>query len=530
VADLEDRIRSAFASVMDPPEGAGHRIRDAALGSLEPTPRRRAARWARRALRPVPAIATALGVAAVAVVLLVAAPADRPTAPADATGVEMVVRAEPASQTERLAEVLRRRGELRGITGMTVDVADGVVHVFVPRTHDADWPAQSLLGALDAAVYDPAASVVAADRSLQAVLDAVPAPAAGAAVHWYAVKPHAVPGRSLLGGPFGDAAQARRAVAQGGRVVAVPADVAIVLTNDPIGAGTPGGFAFAALRDPIVRPGEIAAVTGGDGRLEVVVAERARARVAAALARPGAQALVAYGGPGQLPQTLSTARLDRWDAASGTLVFAVSRPRTAADGSAELARTLAPGGVDAGVTVVSSTPVGPAPVLRGDPVPADEVPAALRRMGRGDLADDPFRPSAGTVRKVLTAVWKGRPVPMYASVAVNGLELVTFGGGTGGCPVAPDFPVIFVCGGGWDGPGAPVSVNGRVGDAVTTVTAEYADGSTREATVANGFFLLLQPRAAGDPERLVAGAADGAVLGTLEAGAPGAGSLGVALP
>jgi hypothetical protein len=132
VPELEDRVRAAFASVMDPPEEAGPRIRDAALRSLEPAPARRAARWARRALRPVPAIAAAFLVAAVAVVLFLATPSDPPTAPADVTGVELVVRADPASQTERLADVLRRRGELRGITGMTVTVADGVVHVLSP--------------------------------------------------------------------------------------------------------------------------------------------------------------------------------------------------------------------------------------------------------------------------------------------------------------------------------------------------------------------------------------------------------------
>ena len=42
--ELEDRVRAAFASVMDPPEDAGGRIRDAALRSLEPAPARRAAR------------------------------------------------------------------------------------------------------------------------------------------------------------------------------------------------------------------------------------------------------------------------------------------------------------------------------------------------------------------------------------------------------------------------------------------------------------------------------------------------------
>jgi hypothetical protein len=530
VPELEDRVRAAFASVMDPPEEAGARIRDAALRSLEPAPARRAARWTRRALRPVPAIAAAALVAAVAVVLFVATPSDPPAAPVDVTGVELVVCAHPASQTERLADVLRRRGELRGITGMTVTVADGVVHVFVPRTHDTEWPRQSLLTALDTAVYDRSSLVVAADRSLQAVLDALPAPAPGDPVHWYAVRPEKRPGTSGLAGPFATEAEARRAEGFGARApqpVAVAQDIELVLTDDRTGP-VRAGFGFAALRDPLVGPQDIAGVTGGDHELRILVADAERGRVGAALGDGPHELIIAYGGV--LPQTVGTARFDRWDAAAGALVFRIPHRAGLPDWAADLARMLAPGGVDADLEVVSSVPVGPAPVRRGEAVPPDEVPAAFRQLTRGDFADDPFRPQLATLRKVLTTGWEGRSMPMYTFITANGLELVSFGGGTGGCPLMPDFPVLFVCGGGWSGPGAPVSVHGRVGDGVAAVTAGYADGTTRDATVGNGFFILLMPRSQDAPERLVARDAGGAVLATLEAGAPGASALVVAGP
>ena len=87
--------------------------------------------------------------------------------------------------------------------------------------------------------------------------------------------------------------------------------------------------------------------------------------------------------------------------------------------------------MDAAVDVVSSTPVGPPPARRGEVVPPDEVPARFRQMARGDFADDPFRPQLTTLRRVLTAEWEGRTMARYTFVAANGMELVSFGAGTG---------------------------------------------------------------------------------------------------
>jgi hypothetical protein len=501
VPELEDRARAAFASVMDPPEDAGARIRDAALRSLEPTPARRAARWGRRILRPVPAIAAAVLVAAVAVVLFLAAPSDPPTAPADVTGVEMVVRADPAAQTERLADVLRRRGELLGVTGMTVTVADGVVHVFVPRTHDVTWPVANLLTALGTAVYDPAASVVAADPSLRTVLDALPAPAAGEPVHWYAVRPEERPGASRIAGPFATEPAARRVDPLGGaplRPVAVARDITLAITDDPIGSGR-AGFAFAALRDPLVGPEEIAAVTGGGDELRVVVAEGARDRVGAALGGGPRTLVVTIGG--DLPQTLTVLRLDRWDPSTGTLVFRVRRRADIPDRSSELARMLAPGGVDADVEVVSTTPVGPPPARSGEVAAPASVPAMLRNVAR-----------PGTVRRMVTAERGGRTLTVWTFVNPEGRELVWTDGALGGCPVAPDHPAVRACVGG-RGPSG-WSVAGRVGAGVASVVVEYAGGATEEAAVANGWFALLGTR--DDPVRLVARDAPGTVVGTYE--------------
>ena len=201
---------------------------------------------------------------------------------------------------------------------------------------------------------------------------------------------------------------------------------------------------------------------------------------------------------------------------------------------------LAGGGVDAGVVVESSRAVGPAPERRGEPVGGAGLPAPLRGMAEGDFAHDPYRPAPGSVLEVLQAEWKGRAVTIYSFVAANGRELVTTAGpgpgaATGGCPIAPDYPVIAVCGSSYSGVGGPTTFSGRVGDGVTSLTAEYRDGSRREATVSNGFFLLMQESlagapAVGAPDRLVARDASGAVVGTLSGDDPAVESMFSALP
>ena len=517
--ELEDRVRSALRSIPEPPDEVGARLRAAALGGFAPARRRRLGRIGRRALRALPAIGAVAAVGAILVALIVATPSNEPATPPATTGVELVVRAVPATQTDRLADVLRLRGEARGITGMTVTMDDGAVHVFVPRTHDVDWPVGALLSDLDTAIYDTASSTIAAGPDLGTVLDAVPEPVAGEPVHWYAVRlDREHPAQSFFAGPFADQAEARRAASPPGgrpRIVPVPRDVTIAYADDPLGSGN-RGIAFAALRSPLVGRGDITEVAGDDGDLQFVVAEDARDRVDATLAGAATPSLVVVHGSGGTAQTLVGTRFERWDAASGSLVFRVPSSDFTRDPAAEVARMLAPGGVDASVEVVSSAPVGPPPARLGDVVPAGELPPSLRRMGQGDFADDPFRPRTPTVRRVITTETPGgRPVTLWSFRAENGSELVTGGGGTGGCPLAPDFPAVFPCMTGGS------SAAGRVGEDVVRLTAEWADGRTREAAVANGFFLFLGLPSGRGPEVLVARDASGDVVARQVNGAPG---------
>jgi hypothetical protein len=85
--------------------------------------------------------------------------------------------------------------------------------------------------------------------------------------------------------------------------------------------------------------------------------------------------------------------------------------------------------------------------------------------------------------------------------------------GSGGCPIAPDQPVVFPCGGGGDLANGG-HVYGRVGQGVSSLAAKLADGSELPATIGNGFFLIIRPKGAQRATALVARNAAGTIIAT----------------
>lgn len=79
--------------------------------------------------------------------------------------------------------------------------------------------------------------------------------------------------------------------------------------------------------------------------------------------------------------------------------------------------------------------------------------------------------------------------------------------------------MIYPCGSSGGASGG--TIQGRTGADVARITAEFNDGARVEATVGNGFFLLVLPRPAAELDALMARDASGRVLARLEAGAPG---------
>lgn len=180
-----------------------------------------------------------------------------------------------------------------------------------------------------------------------------------------------------------------RALSAGPRGWSASPDVGLFLANAPYGA-VRGPFAFAALRDPVLGPGDIREVGAEGDRLVIVAAPGARARIAAGTdGRP----LVAtdYGLPQVLGLTFVAA-----DASRGELTFQ-GRDGAAAD----LAFELAGGGVDGGVAVEAVRRTGVVPPRTGDRPKV--VPDVFRRMRTGDFARDPFRPRSETLLRVLEA-------------------------------------------------------------------------------------------------------------------------------
>ncbi|MGD9694574.1 MAG: hypothetical protein AB7V42_02805 [Thermoleophilia bacterium] len=491
-ADLEDRLRAALREA-EPGEDAGRRLLDRVAADLAARPRRRRLR---RALRPAGVVLALAALAGLLVVLLVATPGEEPASPPRATGVEGVLRAvpgdpaaTPAAVGAELTRALVERARARGITGFeATDLGDGRVRVFVPRTHDTGWISW-ISGGFRLMLYDGRASLVASSRRVESLLDRVGLPVgdgAPSAGSYYLMLPSPLGG--TLVGPASTPAAARRllptAPSPGARVVRVGAGVTITYLNGR----------YAALRDPIVSPGDIEGARADGRRVTLQIAEGGRPAVAAAVGR-GAGNMVLLRDTGNLAARVRGLARPVFDEAGGRLTF-----RSASAAQARRAvREIAGGGVAAAaIEVESATTVGPPPARRGERV--RPLPLALRRMiaVRPAVLSDPARIRPATLLRVLTAREGGTAWALWSYLGENGQEYValtglyaTFSGG--GCAIAPDRPVLSVCGHGGSASSPATAYYGRVGDDVASVTAAFPDGRRYAAVVDNGFFLVVVP-------------------------------------
>lgn len=178
------------------------------------------------------------------------------------------------------------------------------------------------------------------------------------------------------------------------------------------------------------------------------------------------------------------------------------------------------------IAVEDTRALGPPPARTGER-PA-ELPPHFRRLSTGDLAEDPFRPREDSVLRVLQTVWRGGTWSLWTHLPQgNDLELVTTigpgdGAGSGGCPIAPDHPVLYVCGSGagYELSGVGRTIHGRVGEGVASVTLVLSDGREFPAAVDNGFFLLILPPDERAVANFVVRDGAGALLGTFPENEP----------
>jgi len=499
-ADLEQHLRDALREV-PVPEGLRERLlAGTAAHFTAPPPRGRVRR--RRVLRVAGAVATVVGVAAIAAVLFIAAPSgDTPASP-EVTGVDYVFRlvsrdgTTPPDPPAELARVLEANPIARAVPGLTVDVEGDAVRMFVPGTHDLSW-ANRLLNGMDLAVYDEQ-SVVASGRALAPVLDAVEA-AGGPPTAWYVVVPNAADPDGgyppLVLGPFGDQTQAEaEATHQGGggiggrpRVVVVGGGIRLVVNwIDAPGASAARPY-LAALRDPVVHPGEIDAIRADDRSVTLVITPSVRAAVASRLrARQDGLRLVSA-------QSAGGWSFSRWDASSGEMVFRLTDP-------SETAALPGTGGVE-GTIVTSAVATGPAPE-RGLAAPDAAAAPFL------DFLQPTFHPRSGTVRltidhgawKVWT--WVGRDGDeVYGATKDGAVQMSSV------CSSRPEAPWFAPC---VSGDGESL---GRLDPGVAALSARYAQGPPVAGIVQHGWFILDLPTERGAPIAIDALDAAGAVLG-----------------
>lgn len=497
--DFEQHLREALRDV-PVPDGLRERLLADTAAHFPGPPARRLVRR-RRILRVAGAVATVVGVGAIAAVLFIATPkGDTPASP-EASGVEYTFRltsydgTAPPDPPTQLARVIEENPIAQAVPGLTVSVEGDTVRMFVPGTHDLGW-ANRLVGGTDLAVYDEQ-SVLAAGRGLGPVLDAVDA-AGGAPTAWYVVVPKASDPDGgyppLILGPFGDQAQAETLAAQqagggiGGPPRVVPVGRGIHLAvNWTASGGSAAQPYLAALRDPLVHPGQIDAVRADDRTLTLLIAPEARAAVAARLpARHDGMRIM-------VGQSAGDWHFGSWDASSGEMTFRLTDPSEAS--------ALPPSGGVEGTIVTSAVAVGPAP----DRGPAAPDAAAGPFL---DLLQPTFHPRSGTVSltidhdpwKVWT--WVGRDGGEVYGASKDRVAQMT-----SVCDPAPEAPWFAPC------VVSQSEILGRVSDRVASLSARYEQGPPVAAIVEHGWFILELPKERGAPIAIDALDASGSVLG-----------------
>ncbi len=531
--DLEQRLRTVLRDSPEP-DGLHERLRSGALARMALPQRRTGSTWLGRGLRWSAAAIGAGVIALVVGLLIVATPSDPPAA-AGSTGVEYVLRPIPLEESldsneaaASLAELLRIKGARLGVGGLTATLDGDRVTLFVPRTHDITWPAQLLLENLNVAVYDNTASLIAAGPDLDALVAAArdAAPTTGGPESYYAALPQPDPRASLpthIEGPFAMREEAAARAAwlgrglgggRGGRVVAVPAGISLVLNYGDAAGGSSNLPVLAILRDPVVSPGDIESVTATGAKIAMLVAPAERAtvlsRVAAFEESPDGTLTVVSGA-----STLPGISFESYDAASGEITFTTPSEETASD----FAATASAGGLDALVAVEEARPVGPAPVRTGERV--SELPEGLLDAN----PDANLLPRPDTILRVLETRVAGETWTVYSWVGVGGQD--AFGVEksqtaivNAGCPISPSDPFVQACVAGAMS-GEDRTVVGRAGEGVVTLRAAYSEGPPVEAVIHNGWFLMFLDPRRGTPVRIEALDASGVVLQALDPRVPG---------
>ncbi|MGD9571343.1 MAG: hypothetical protein AB7V62_05625 [Thermoleophilia bacterium] len=509
-ADIETRIRAALRAVPEP-EGLGARLRAGALaglGEAQRAPRRRRRPRLGRGLRWAGGAVAACAVAALLGLLLVATPSDTPTGDGRETAVEYVLRAlpnrdgvTPEAAGAELADIVRARSDEIGARGVTVEADDDRVTVVVPGTHDVGW-ISTVIGELNLSVFDEASVIASGTVEEVAAAARAVAPGVGTPA-WYVVAPaqpapNALPG--YLEGPFGSEAEAAgraRTQRQGGwtgaRAESVPAGVTLAAHDQD---------SFLALRDPVVRPGDIEEVDARGAEITIVLTPAARRAVAARLAGGGSLTVV------QGAATWYGSRVARYDAATGEIRFRALSPAIAVNDAAR------PVGLDALIAVEEARPVGPAPARRGQPADAFPEETFTQGPGQGFLP-----PREGSVLLALTTRHAGDLYEVYTWLAPDGTEVTGLrdvrGPLTTDCVIRPESDVIQPCAGAPRLDGDYLML-GRVRDGVESVRVVYPDGSVVRPAVANGVILAFLPRDREMPVRVEALDASGGVVGTVD--------------
>jgi hypothetical protein len=483
------------------PEGLRERLHAGTAARFPSRPSRE--RLSRQLVfRVAGAVATVVGVAAIAAVLFLAAPTGDTPASSEATGVEYTFRlvsydgSTPPDPPGELARVLEANPIARAVPGLTVSVEGDAVRMFVPGTHDLSW-ADRLLNGTDLAVYDQQ-SVIAAGRSLGPVLDAVAA-AGGPPTAWYVVVPKAGDPDGgyppLVLGPFGDQAQAEAEVArqEGGnigghpRLVAVGGGIHLVVNwIDAPGASSARPY-LAALRDPLIHPGEIDAVRGERRTVTLVITPPARAAVSSRLQdRHEGLRLVSA-------QSAGGWNFSGWDASSGEMTFRLTDP-------SEAAALPGTGGVE-GTVVASAVATGPA-LDRGPAAPDSAADPFL------DFLQPTFHPRSGTVRLTIDQgawkvwTWLGRDGDEVFGATKDGAVQMS-----SACSQRPEAPWFAPC---VSGQGKSL---GRLNPRVAALSARYAQGPPVAGIVRHGWFILELPADRGAPVAIDALDDAGSLLG-----------------
>lgn len=515
-ADLEARLRRALT---DPPvpEGLPRRLRAGARAAVAvPRPRRGLRRLGRGAVA-VAGAAAILAAGVVLALLVVSTPSHDPAAGVGGTGVEYRITPRsydgvaPPAPPDAVADVLRRRATESGIDGADIRTEGDDVVMLMPGTHDAAW-GTSLLQDLDLAIYDDGRSVVAAGAELAPVVAAAAAGGGAPTAHYAVGPPEPSEGApAFVAGPYVHVGEAetRAAELRGGvwpqaTAVAVHGGAHLV-QNWP--GGATGATDLAALRDPVVRPGQILSVVAEGRMLSIRVAPEAREAVGTRLDAEGAgQRLFAVAGASVLPGLSFVG----YDAATGALTFSGTPSEVA-----QYATRPGPG-VDA-LLDVAVRPLGSAPERGG--VAVVEPPA-----GFDALLTPEHRPRPGSTRRILRGSLPGGTVTVWSWIGAGGEEVLgatgdTFGPVVADCPRPPDLGRPLPCVGGGGRVGHWVTL-GRVRADAAGLEAVYADGAPVVGLAHDGFFAIELPERRGRPVRIEVTDAAGDVVEVADAGSP----------